>query len=112
MSTPTSPNTAQDDTIERTSIVMYGLLEQLHTVLSTPESADDVKLGMLMGMTMFLDERIGPFRTERLMTAAPGIILRTDAHVLRQQVAQFGAVLTAFGEHLSELAPAPADQLG
>ncbi|WP_119678554.1 hypothetical protein [Indioceanicola profundi] len=102
-----------DDTIERTSIVTYGLLEQLHGVLSTPEKSDDVNLGMLMGLAMFLDDKIGPFRTERLMKAAPNIILRTDAHVLREQLAQFEPVLTAFGQHLSALASVPqADPVG
>lgn len=94
----------QDDTIERTAIVMYGLLQQLHETLADPKAPDDINLGMLMGLAMFLDDRIGPFRMERLMAAAPGIILRTDAHVVPEQLAQFAPVLKAFGEHLSDLA--------
>jgi len=92
-----------DDTIERTSIVMYGLLEQLHDVLADPAEPDDVSLGMLMGLSMFLDERIGPFRTERLMASAPSIILKTDAHVVRKQIERFLPVLHAFGDHLTRL---------
>jgi len=106
MSRNSTREKTQDDTIERTSIVMYGLLEQLHTVLADPDSSDDVNLGMLMGLSMFLDEKLGPFRTERLMSSAPSIILRTDAHVVRDQLKQFLPVLRAFGDHLAALTPA------
>lgn len=92
-----------DDTIERTSIVMYGLLEQLHSVLAEPDAPDDVILGMLMGLAMFVDDRMGPFRAERLMSAAPSIILKTDAHVVREQIERFLPVIRAFGDHLAAM---------
>ncbi len=104
-----SNDKTHDDTIERTSIVMYGLLEQLEAVLAAPKSSDDVNLGMLMGLAMYLDDRMGPFRAERLMTAAPSIILKTDAHVVREQIERFLPVLRAFGDHLTNMdAPGPA----
>ncbi|HYE48650.1 MAG TPA: hypothetical protein VEB20_03595 [Azospirillaceae bacterium] len=93
----------QDDTIERTSIVAYALLEQLHDVLADPKAPDDVSLGILMGLSMFLDDKVGPFRAEKLMTAAPSIVLKTDAHVVGDQVERFMPVLRAFGEHLAGL---------
>lgn len=102
--------TTHDDTIERTSIVMYAMLEQLHGALADPAAPDDVSLGMLMGLSMFLDEKIGPFRTERLMASAPSIILKTDAHVVKDQIDRVAPVLRAFGEQLASLSrrPAPA----
>ncbi|WP_114391724.1 hypothetical protein [Oleisolibacter albus] len=102
-----SQERTNDDTIERTAIVMYGLMEQLHDVLAVPEAQDDISLGMLMGLSMYLDDKIGPFRTERLMNSAPGIILKTDAHVVRPQIDRFLPVLRAFGGHLATL-PGPA----
>lgn len=92
-----------DETIERTSIVAYALFEQLHAVLADPTGQDEVCLGLLMGLSMFLDEKIGPIRADRLMAAAPGIILKTDAHVRHDQLARFLPTLKAFGEHLAQL---------
>ncbi|HYC04449.1 MAG TPA: hypothetical protein VED40_14230 [Azospirillaceae bacterium] len=92
-----------DDTIERTSIVTFGLLEQLHEVLADPKAPDDVTLGIIMGLSMFLDEKVGPFRAEKLMSSAPSIILKTDAHVARDQLERFMPVIHAFGDHLAEL---------
>ena len=48
---------------------------------------------------------------DRLMAAAPAIILKTDAHVRPDQLARFLPTLQAFGEHLALLrsaAPGPA----
>jgi hypothetical protein len=94
---------APGETIERTSIVAYALIEQLHEVLADGRAPDDVCLGILMGMSMFLDDKIGPMRADRLMAAAPGIILKTDAHVRREQMVRFLPILQAFGEHLAQL---------
>ncbi|MFC7332267.1 hypothetical protein [Rhodocista pekingensis] len=107
MATKSAPpnDNAYDDTLERTAVVMYALLEQLHEVLADSGKPDDVNLGMLMGLTMYLDDRIGPFRAERLMASSPSIILKTDAHVVREQLDQFLPVLNAFGEHLAKLEP-------
>jgi hypothetical protein len=91
------------DVIERTSIVTYGLLEQLHEVLADPDAPDDVSLGMLMGLSMFLDDKVGPMRADRLMAAAPGIILKTDAHVRHDQLSRLLPVLHAFGDHLAQM---------
>lgn len=107
-----SNDKTHDDTIERTSIVMYAILEQLHDVLAAPRAPDDVNLGMLMGLAMFLDDRMGPFRAERLLTAAPGIILKTDAHIVREQIDRFLPVLRAFGDHLGGLADRGAPAVG
>jgi hypothetical protein len=90
-------------TIERTSIVTYALLQELQATLDDRRTGDDVTLGIVMGLAMFLDERLGPFRTERLMQRAPGIVLETDAHVTENQIRRFDPVLTAFGEHLTGL---------
>lgn len=94
--------TTHVDTIERTSIVTYALLQQLHEALADPKGTDDVSLGMLMGLSMFLDEKIGPFRAKKLMIEAPTIVLKTDAHVTGDQMTRFGPVLRAFAEHLLE----------
>lgn len=94
---------AYDDTIERTSIATYGLLRELHTVLADPKRPDDVSLGIVMGVSMLLDDMIGPMRSQRLMTEAPGIILKTDAHVTVDQLETFMPVLRAFGKHLMRL---------
>lgn len=91
------------DTIERTSIVAYGLLRELHEVLADPKEPDEVSLGLLMGLAMFLDDKIGPMRTKRLMNEAPGIVLKTDAHVTGDQLRRVIPVLRAFGEHLETL---------
>lgn len=106
-----SATATPDQTIERTSIVAYALFEELHAVLADPHRQDEVCLGLLMGLSMFLDEKIGPMRADRLMAAAPAIILKTDAHVRPDQLARFLPTLQAFGEHLALLrsaAPGPA----
>lgn len=91
---------ADVDTIERTSIVAYSLIRELHDVLATPDAPDDVTLGILMGMAMFMDDKIGPMRTKRLMSEAPTIVLKTDAHVTEEQTAKVLPVLRAMGDHL------------
>ena len=91
---------ADVDTIERTSIVAYSLIRELHDVLATPDAPDDVTLGILMGMAMFMDDKVGPMRTKRLMSEAPTIVLKTDAHVTEEQTARVLPVLRALGEHL------------
>jgi hypothetical protein len=98
----------QDDVIERTSIVTYALLEELHAVLADAKNPDETSLGVIMGLAMFLDEKIGPMRSQKLMTQAPGIILKTDAHVTDELMQRFAPVLRAFGTHLAEFAAAPA----
>jgi hypothetical protein len=56
---------------------------------------------------MFLDDKIGPMRSQKLMSQAPGIILKTDAHVTDELMQRFAPVLRAFGAHLTEFAAAP-----
>lgn len=102
------PMAADVDTIERTSIVAYTLLNELHDVLALPKSPDDVTLGLLMGLSMFLDEKVGPMRAKRLMTEAPTIVLKTDAHVTGEQMYRIMPVLRAFGDHLKDLKTATA----
>ncbi|CAO3445875.1 hypothetical protein [Azospirillum largimobile] len=97
------PMAADVDTIERTSIVAYTLLNELHEVLALPKAPDDVTLGILMGMAMFLDDKVGPMRAKRLMSEAPSIVLKTDAHVTTDQTQRIMPVLRAFGDHLKEL---------
>ncbi|CAO3400734.1 hypothetical protein VH569_28475 [Azospirillum sp. 11R-A] len=97
------PMAADVDTIERTSIVAYTLLNELHEVLALPKAPDDVTLGILMGMAMFLDDKVGPMRAKRLMAEAPTIVLKTDAHVTTDQTQRIMPVLRAFGDHLKEL---------
>lgn len=92
----------EDDVIERTSIVTYALLQELHRVLADPAKPDEVSLGIVMGLAMFLDDKVGPIRAQRLMGQAPEIILKTDAHVTPELLDQFAAVLRAFGNHMAE----------
>jgi hypothetical protein len=98
--------TVQDDVIERTSVVTYSLLQELHEVLCDPRKPDEISLGIIMGLAMFLDDKIGPFRTKKLLDQAPTIILKTDAHVTDELRNRFLPVLHAFGGHLNELRPA------
>ncbi len=58
-----------------------------------------------MGLTMFLDDRIGPMRSKRLMDQAPTIVLKTDAHVTPALRNRFLPVLRAFAGHLAALVP-------
>lgn len=95
-------NPATNGTIERTAILMYALLQELRLELAAGGDDADVELGMLMGLSMFLDDRLGPFRADRLMAAAPGIILRTDAHVVRAQTDAVRPALRSFGHRLLE----------
>lgn len=94
---------ADVDTIERTSIVAYTLLNELHDVLALPKAPDDVTLGILMGLSMFMDDKVGPMRAKRLMSEAPTIVLKTDAHVTGEQMQRIMPVLRAFGDHLKEM---------
>jgi hypothetical protein len=96
------------DTTERTAIVVHMLLEELHRVLADARNADDILLGMILGTAMFSDEKAGPFRTQRLMEHAPGIVLRTDAHVPDSLALGFVPVLRALGDHLQSLTSVPA----
>ncbi|HYG91299.1 MAG TPA: hypothetical protein VD978_34155 [Azospirillum sp.] len=97
------PMAADVDTIERTSIVAYTLLKELHDVLALPKQPDDVTLGILMGLSMFLDDKVGPIRAKRLMTEAPTIVLKTDAHVTPEQAQRIMPVVRAFADHLREM---------
>jgi hypothetical protein len=72
---------SQTDTLERTAMVAYTLIQELHRVLADPHSPDEVTHGIILATAMFCDEKIGPFRTKRLMQAAPDIVLRWDAYV-------------------------------
>ncbi|GAA4251954.1 hypothetical protein GBZ26_15490 [Azospirillum formosense] len=94
---------ADVDTIERTSIVAYTLLNELHDVLALPKAPDDVTLGILMGLSMFMDDKVGPMRSKRLMSEAPTIVLKTDAHVTSDQMQRIMPVLRAFGDHLKDM---------
>ncbi|WP_207478324.1 hypothetical protein [Arenibaculum pallidiluteum] len=94
-----------DDVIERSSIVTYALMQELHEALSAPDSPDDVSLGMIMGLAMFLDDKIGPMRSQRLMEQAPRIILKTDAHVTEDMKARIAPVLRAFAEQIKDFSP-------
>ncbi len=91
---------ADVEIIERTSIVTYTILEELHTVLALPSQPDDVTLGILMGLSMFLDDKIGPVRAKHLMTEAPTIVLKADAHVTPKQTRRIIPIIQAFGDHL------------
>lgn len=103
-----APDPATNGTIERTSIVMYALLQELRDDLAAGGDDVDIELGMLMGLSMFLDDRLGPFRADRLMAAAPGIILRTDAHVVRAQTEAIRPALRSFAQRLLGRTPATA----
>lgn len=102
ISNPTHPT---NDMIERTSIVAYSLFRELHEALADPRTADDVTLGIVMGLAMFIDDKIGPIRAKRLLESVPGIILKTDVYVPVQQHNRFLPVLHAMGEHLQKFQP-------
>ncbi len=99
---------AQTDTLERTAIVIYALLRELHAVVADPRSPDDVTLGIILGTAMFCDDKVGPFRTRHLMQQAPDIVLKTDAHVTDAEALRAASVLKAFGCHLQALASRPS----
>jgi len=104
----------QIDTVERTAIVTYALLQELHRVLAEPRKPDDIILGIILGTAMFCDDKVGPFRAQRLMQQAPQIVLKTDAHVTDSQALQVASVLRALGAHLQTLeshaSPAPVEE--
>lgn len=93
--------------IEKTAILFYALLSEFQAACpatsDVAEALDDTHLGLLMGLTMYLDDQIGPFRAERLMTAAPNIILQTDAHVTEAQRAACRPLLKSLGKHLAAI---------
>jgi hypothetical protein len=89
--------------IERSAVIVYSLLQQLHEVLSDPEAPDQVTLGILLGTAMFCDDQVGPFRSQKLMQEAPGIVLKSDAHVKAETTQQFAPILRVFGEHLQSV---------
>jgi hypothetical protein len=91
----------EDDVIERTSIITYSLLQELHDTLAAPSKPDDVTLGIVMGLAMFLDDKVGPMRAQRLMSQAPEIILKTDAHVPDELKDQFASIVRAFGDRIA-----------
>ncbi len=94
----------EDGVIERTALIMHALCSELQLGLQrSPQEADDIDLGMLMGLAMYLDARLGPFRCDRLMRAAPQIILRTDAHVSPTQDAAIRPTLRQLGRVLATL---------
>ncbi len=95
---------AQIGTLERTAVVIYALLRELHSVVADPRSPDDVTLGIILGTAMFCDDKVGPFRTRHLMEHAPHIVLKTDAHVTDAEARCVASVLQAFGFHLQTLA--------
>jgi hypothetical protein len=64
---------------------------------------DDVTLGIILGTALFCDETAGPFRARKLMREAPGIVLKSDAHVTDEEAAQAAPVLPAFGRHLQDV---------
>ena len=103
---------SQTDTLERTAIVAYTLLQELHRVLADPRNPDEVTQGIILATAMFCDEKIGPFRTKRLMQAAPDIVLRWDAYVTDEAAALFAPVLQAFSKHLLEVTPQQQNPVG
>ena len=100
------------DTLERTAIVAYTLLQELHHVLADPHTPDEVTLGIILGTAMFCDEKVGPFRAKRLMQEAPDIVLKSDAYVKDETAALFAPVLRAFSKHLMEVTPQPRSLIG
>ena len=99
------------DMLERTAIVTYTLLHELHRILAEPRKPDEISLGIILGTAMFCDDKVGPFRARRLLQQAPEIVLKADAHVTDQQISRLAPVLQAFGEHLQALADHPSSAL-
>jgi len=96
---------SQTVTLERTAIVAYTLLTELHHALVDPNDLDEVTLGIVLGTAMFCDEQVGPFRAKRLMQNAPDIVLREDAHVTDDAAVLCAPILRAFCMHLLEGVP-------
>ena len=96
---------SQTETLERTAIVAYSLLTELHHALIDPGDPDEVTLGIILGTAMFCDEKVGPFRARKLMRNAPDIVLREDAHVTEDAAIRFAPVLQAFCRHLLKETP-------
>lgn len=88
------------EVIEKTSIVAYGVLQELHAALVDPDAPDEITLGFIMALAMYLDEHVGPMRGQRLMQEAPRIVLKTDAHVTAEVLARMAPVVRAFGGRL------------
>ncbi|MDP9196508.1 MAG: hypothetical protein M3O22_07080 [Pseudomonadota bacterium] len=101
---------AQSDTIEQTSILTYAIMDSLREFLDRLGQPDDIILGMIMGLAMYADDSIGPMRSERLFRQAPGIVLKTDAHVSAAQLAHSKSLLEAFGKSLSKAAAAAREK--
>jgi|SRR4051794_21404903 hypothetical protein len=94
----------QTNTIEHTAVVTYVLLQEAHRLLADACKPDEVTLGIILGTAMFCDETVGPFRARKLMREAPGIVLKSDAHVTDEAAARAAPILQAFGKHLQEIA--------
>jgi hypothetical protein len=103
---------SQTDTLERTAIVAYTLLTELHRALADPDDLDDVTLGIILGTAMFCDEKVGPFRARKIMRSAPDIVLKEDAHVTDDAAASCAPVLRAFCKHLLEVMPQWKSSIG
>jgi hypothetical protein len=96
---------SQTGTIERTAVVAYTLLQELHRVLADPGAPDEVTLGIILGTAMFCDEKVGPIRAEKLLREAPGVVLKSDAYVTDEAMVRAIPALKAFSRYLSRLEP-------
>ena len=88
------------------------MIQELHCILADPCSPDEITQGIILATAVFCDEKIGPFRTKRLMQAAPDIVLRWDAYVTDEAAALFAPVLQAFSKHLLEVTPHQRSPIG
>lgn len=52
------------ETVERTAVATFAAIRQWHAVLSDGGLGYDEALGILMGVAMFLDERLGQMRMQ------------------------------------------------
>lgn len=93
--------TAHDRTVENISVLTYAVMARLRESMLQPTAPDDVCMGMLMGLAMFMDDQVGPQQMALLMRETPGIILRTDAHVPMDRLGHFAPFLRAFGRDLT-----------
>lgn len=98
-----SHSSARDHTIENVSVLTYAVMEQMHGSLLQPMAVDDVCMGLLMGLAMFMDDKIGPQQMSLLMRETPSIILQTDAHVPVDRLEHFAPFLRAFGQQLARV---------